>query len=279
MADNDKNRVKAIMPADAIKKGGFTLWSNPFRIMCKVKKCSAALPTAEVSTRAMQMSSIKSIVSVQSLDTPARGIAAEGGPSVGPPQRVRLSTGTPAQQDNLAYLLYEWTDSATDWILFNEINMDDPDFATLMYLAILRKYMALGSHPVQEFQAALFEPQRAGENAVELWERIKRSVHGLRSAGREIGVSTMADALKAGLSSEHMHWAMTIDPTTCTEEDLNLLVYDKGQFIDRASQPSSNAAKSAFPSTVENENGDMKKQLADLNSQVGRLTAMLAADG
>ena len=94
--------------------------------------------------------------------------------------------------------------------------------------AVMRKYRKKGAQPVQEFRTEMYAKQREGESCIDVWQRIKRNAQGLRSAGRPVETMDLADALKGSLNSEHVHWMITVDTSTITQDELEEKVLTMG---------------------------------------------------
>ena len=73
-----------------------------------------------------------------------------------------------------------------DWISFSDISPTDPYIGTKMIDAVMRKFRKKGAKPVQEFRTEMYAKQRDGETCLDVWQRIERNAHGLRSAGRTV---------------------------------------------------------------------------------------------
>ena len=62
----------------------------------------------------------------------------------------------------------------------------------------------------------------------------------------------LADALKGSLNSEHVHWMLTVDTSTITQDELEDKVLTMGQHVDQVLMRDSSLQSSAFVSDASN---------------------------
>ncbi len=86
--------------------------------------------------------------------------------------------------------------------------------------AVMRKYRKKGAQPAQEFRTEMYAKQRDGETCIDVWQRIKRNAQGHRSARRTVETVDLTNALKGSLNPEHVHWMITVDTSTITQDEL-----------------------------------------------------------
>ena len=263
-------RSRTITPARALKAGGIRIWVNALTASARVVGCAAAIPRNYTSLLAVPLTSVK---------REAGGADPSGDSSDDTPlDKLKGPAVTEAQQGQLVHLLYHWTDD-NDWTMFDDLDNDDPELGTKMFLCVLRKYMGMGSHPIGEYLDEMREKQRDDETSVECYERIKRAAHALECAGRPQPLVNIFDSLVRALPSEHMHWLNTIDGTTIDRDSLDKAVWEKGSFIDRSQSAVSKSEKSAFAAKADTAASATQQQIDAPSAKFDGAMAAFAAHG
>ena len=267
------SRKKPITPGEAMKAGGHRIWTNAITAVARSKGCSNAIPK--------NFGFIMSANSAVPLSSVKQGGGSGDGESFDDTPIAQRKGKAPAaivhQQQDLGVLLYQWTDPRNDWNLFSDIDIDDPEIGSKMFMSVLHKYMGMGSHPIGEYLDEMREKQRDDETSVECYERIKRAAHALECVGRPQPLVGIFDSLVRALPSEHMHWLNAIDGSTIDRDTLDAVVWQKGSFIDRSRSVVDKSEKSAFAAKVDTT--ATQKQFDALSSKFDVVMAALAAQG
>ena len=167
--------------------------------------------------------------------------------------------------------------------MFNQLDTDDPELGTKMFLLVMRKYMSSGSAPSQNWSKEMRRKQGENETSEDVWDRIKVCAAALDSAGRPQSSLSMFDALKENLSSSHTHWVNTI-ADTWTLEEVDAAVFNHGQFVDNKKGRGDSKTNAAYPSVDSGDSRDLTIReltacIARLEEQVNRMAAGTSGSG
>ena len=148
----------------------------------------------------------------------------------------RITSATQKQQNDFSGIMFSWTSPEKDHPLFTQFSLSDPDFGTtIMLLTILRKYTSFATQPVVNWIEDLRTPQSDNESAVDVWNRCKMASMALDQAGRPVRTPLLIDMFKSLLGAEHKTWLTLIVSETASLDDVDLMVYQHGNFIDSES--------------------------------------------
>jgi hypothetical protein len=183
-------KLKSVTSSQSIKNGSFETWVLDVVSTVKAAGAESALPSYTYPGGVDVSNSSSSLTN----KLEGRGkIFFEDGDEKDSDYQTRLST-----------IILNWSDPESDWILFFDIPPNDSYIGTKMIDSAMKKYKKKGSQPVQEFRSEMYAKQRDGETCVDVWQRIKRNVQGLRNAGQTIETMDLPDVLKGSLHPEHV---------------------------------------------------------------------------
>jgi hypothetical protein len=138
--------------------------------------------------------------------------------------------------------------------------------------AVMKKYRKKRAQSVQEFRSKMFAKQRDGKTCVDMWQRLKRSAQGLRSACRTIETMDLVDALNGSLHPKHVPWMIIVDTSTVALDELEEKVLTIGQNMDQVMSKDSSSHSSAFMAVNSN---DIDIKLDNVTKQLTNLSAAL----
>ena len=80
----------------------------------------------------------------------------------------KITSAAEKHQWDMSSLIYQWTAKKKDWQMFNQLDTDDPELGTKMFLLVMRKYMSSGSAPAQNWSLEMRRKQGENETSEEV---------------------------------------------------------------------------------------------------------------
>ena len=227
--------------------GGLDVWTRVFYLQAQAHYClEVVLPSAAASSSS------------------SSGSGSSSAPSRGPAE------GDSGCQGRLANLLYEWTDKASDWPLFQRCRIDSPTLGADMWAAILLKYQLRSSCDVGIHSDRLTLPQRKDEPITSFWNSILSAVTHLEASGRPTSLTTLGDIVKLKTLPLHATWTKDVVPGITSEDEIQAMVYNFGVHLEHktAETDSSSSGAAAFAAVA-----SQTEAIRLLTEQVASLSA------
>ena len=237
-------KSQVLWPEAAKQSGDIKPWLSGILGAARKQKCQKAIPPMRHCEKIIREPLDKAAEVVAKAVASGAGGSAKG-KAVAIPEG-QITAASIDEQYELADLVRTWTDKKIDWRMFTAIDDDDDEeIGTKMLLMVLRKYMANGSTPVNDWKAEFNRKQGEDETAMDCWERIKTAATALASADRAMPHALSVDTLKEALSSSHTHWVVVIEDDA-TFEQIDALIIKKGVYIDQKERGYDSAGKAGM---------------------------------